>query len=116
MNIVYNRKDYIEKRCDHQTYYRQFVTEFQVSYFFNDKKLLKKLSLLDEHLNGEGFPLSKWDNIANQLVIGDSLNAIALSNSSITVNNIKTISLFDKVCTINQAAKMALEKSKIKKN
>jgi len=96
---MYNRKQYVAQKVDHETYYSQFVTHqtrAAVIRAFGRNRLAQALAE-DKHLNN--VPLRGWDKLARTL----PFNRAALSKA-----NTDGVSLSDVVCIAKEAARQAV--------
>ena len=100
MNIKYNRKDHMSKKCTHREFYAQFITPLVKDLV---RRLIGKKSILrstDEHLND--IALSRWDSLHTPIrqIVGKMVRE-ANGNSG--------HSLSDSVCVAKEAAKQIKE-------
>jgi hypothetical protein len=64
---MYTRTDYLNKKCTHDEYYGQFVTDGFISTVCNIIGKKKILESTDPHLND--IPLTKWDAIVHNRML-----------------------------------------------
>ena len=77
---MFTRKDYMEGRCDHSTYYGQFVTESVRNRVAQEIGLERIKASKDPHFND--IPLGEWDRLigwAGQRVLRPMFSDIPLS-------------------------------------
>ena len=109
--LKYTRNDYMLKVCDHQTYYRQFVTSAVVRIVEQGIGRDAILTSTDEHFND--IPLRKWDALGGYSFLGSKL----IGRPSIPTSQLIAqangegwgISPSDCTCTFKQAAAMIRE-------
>lgn len=102
LTLQHNRRAYMAREVDHQTYYAQFVTpevERMVRNYIGEDKI--KASA-DPHFND--ISLGLWDNVG-RLLRGDVLRLLDWSNASTTKDETPWHSLSDLVCIVKAAAR-----------
>jgi len=89
--MTYTREDYLNKKCSHEEYYQQFVTDQSIYLVLSmfDNETIKEAYLIDKHLNN--LPLEKWDFLADYL---NTKNTLA-----------------EKVCILKQSARHIISTS-----
>lgn len=97
--VLFTRKQYLNKECTHFQYYSQFVTESTIQSvlrYFNKERLINAYKE-DNNLNN--IPLSIWNNMplyAATYKMKDCGDSLSMSG---------------KVCILKCAAKMIIEES-----
>jgi hypothetical protein len=98
--VKFSRADYLDRKCTHQEYYRQFVTPYvleMVRAKFGEARLRENT---DPYFND--IPISRWDAMHNHLGAG----AYGLLTRA---NGYGAYSQHETVCIVKAAAEMIRE-------
>lgn len=96
---MYTRRDYLYKKCDHDQYYSQFVTDSIINLVERRIGLDTILDSTDEWFND--IPLKRWDELVFYIQ--------PLVNSEVIIKTQEGWSISTGVCIAKQAAKMLRE-------
>lgn len=97
---MYTRRDYLYKRCDHDQYYSQFITDSILALVEQRIGLDNILDSTDEWFND--IQLTRWDELAFYIK--------SLVNPQVLTEAEEGWSMSTGVCIGKQAAKMLREK------
>ena len=99
---MFTREDYLNKKCTHDEYYSQYVTEgtiYIVENYFGRDKLIEAFAE-DEHFNS--IPLHRWDSLT-QFVAGAFITKMKELGES---NSLSAL-----VCIIKTAARILVKRA-----
>ena len=110
MSVIYDRKDYMNGKCSHDVYYRQFVNDSIIDFVRERIGENAIKSSTDPHLNDIKL---KWDAL-NQGIINRIDRDLFKKCNNVTYKkesrNCFLWSLSDAVCIAKQAARIIKEK------
>lgn len=108
MDIKFNRAAYMNRECDHDTYYRQFATPAVID-LVSEYIGVKAIMASTDPVNLNDIPLRQWDSLHD--LIGMYVGgALGDSNASTHASGGRSYSLSDTVCVAKAAARVIRER------